>query len=35
MTFSTNTPAALNAVTFANKDVVYVITPDGVISKQE
>jgi len=35
ITFSTNTPAALNAVTFANKDVVYVITPDGVISKQE
>jgi len=35
ITFSTTTPNILNAVTFANKDVVYVITPDGVISKQE
>lgn len=35
ITFGTATPATLNAVTFANKDVVYVITPDGVISKQE
>jgi len=33
MRFSTNTPIVVNAVTFAHKDVVYSINPDGTITK--
>lgn len=33
--FSANTPVVINAITFAHKDVVYNINPDGTITKYE